>query len=199
MFRTSAPLAGAFAAALLVASAPAAQAAVKAKDVPSENDIVKAFPALAGGTFTPEKTKTIGKPSSTCGQAGQEKVKSGATMTGVSSAGTTVVVTGAAELKSPAKSKKYVASYKKFVKACSSYTEPTTGATITMKLTKAPKLGQQALAVVQETTVFGVTSYGATVLVRDGKRIATVAAVDQAAVSSSAINKLAKVAAKKMK
>ena len=53
MKRTSLSLAGGLAAALLLVSAPTAQAAVSAKDAPSKGDIVKAFPALAAAWASP--------------------------------------------------------------------------------------------------------------------------------------------------
>ncbi|UUZ59768.1 hypothetical protein [Nocardioides sp. B-3] len=117
----------------------------------------------------------------------------------VSADGTAVVVGGVAELKSVAKTKAYLAGYKKYVKACASYADPTTGATITMKLTAAPKLGQAAPAFVQETTIMGYTSHSSTVLIRDGKRIGNVVAIDDAPVVAASVMKLAKVTAKKMK
>ena len=51
----------------------------------------------------------------------------------------------------------------------------------------------------QETAVAGVVSYSSTVFIGDGKRAAAVVAIDDAAIPASAIKKLAKVAAKKMK
>jgi hypothetical protein len=119
--------------------------------------------------------------------------------TGVSSTGFPVVVAGAAEVKNDAKAKSYMKSYKAFVKSCGTFTEPTTGATITATLGSKLKLGDESITVVQETTFSGITSYSMSVLVRDGKRIASVAAIDDAAISTSAIKKLAKVAAKKLK
>jgi hypothetical protein len=199
MSRTSLSLAAGLAATLLLASAPAAQAAVTAKDAPSKSDIVKAFPALDGGTFSTDKYKAIGVPGPDCGETSTQKASSVVTSTGVSADGLSVVVGGVSELKSRARTKAYLAGYKKYVKACESYTDPTTGATVTMQLKKAPALGEGALAVVGQTSFSGVTSYSATVLIRDGKRLATVVSVDDAQVPTSSINKLAKVTAKKMK
>jgi len=199
MNRTSMSLAGGLVAALLLVSAPAAQAAVTAKDTPSENDIVKAFPALDGGTFSTEKYEAIGVPGPACGESSSQKAKSVVTTTGVSADGLAVVVGGVAELKSSAKPKAYIAGYKKYVKACATYTDATTGATVTMQLKKAPKLGEGALAIVGQTSFSGITTYSATVLIRDGKRLATLVAIDDAGVPTSSINKLAKAAAKKMK
>ena len=45
----------------------------------------------------------------------------------------------------------------------------------------------------------GVVTYSSTVFIGDGKRSAAVVAIDDAAIPASAIKKLAKVAAKKMK
>jgi len=199
MSRTSLSLAGGLVAALVLVSAPAAQAAVTAKDAPSKSDIVKAFAELDGGTFSTDKYKAIGVPGPACGETGTQKAGSVVTTTGVSADGLSVVVGGVADLKSSAKPKAYLAGYKKYVKACASYTDPTTGATVTMKLKKAPTLGQGALAIVGETSFMDTTTYSATVLIRDGKRLATVVAVDDAQVPTASINKLAKVAAKKMK
>lgn len=197
--RTNLSVAGGLAAALLLVTAPAAQAAVTAKDAPSKGDLVKAFPDLAGGEFSTDKAKKIGVPGTSCGTATTQKAKSAVSTTGASPVGLPVVVAGVAELTSSGKTKSYLATYKKYAKTCASYTDATTGATVTMKLTKAPKLGQSSLAIEQETSVFGVTSYTSTVLFRDGKRIGSVVAIDDAPVSSGSVKKLAKVTAKKMK
>ncbi|RYB93038.1 hypothetical protein EUA93_00910 [Nocardioides oleivorans] len=199
MKRTSLSLAGGLATALLLASAPTAHAAVSAKDAPSKGDIVKAFPELADGQFTTEKTKAISVPGKECGVPSTEKAKSGTSTTGVSAAGFPVVVAGAAEVKNDAKAKSYLKAYKAYVKKCATFTEPTTGATITASLGTSFKLGDESLTVVQETTFSGITSYSTSVLIRDGKRIASIAAIDDAAISTSSVKKLAKVAAKKLK
>ncbi|GAA1924456.1 hypothetical protein [Nocardioides hwasunensis] len=199
MTRTSLPLAGALATALLLVSAPGAQAAVTAKDAPSQADIVKSFPELADGQFSTDKAKQIAVPGKTCGAPTTKKAKSGVTTTGVSSTGTSIVVAGVAEVKSAKQAKTYFASYKKYVKKCGSFTEPTTGATVTATLTKAPKLGQASLAITQETAIAGVTSYSTSILILNGKRVGTVAAVADAPVAMSSVKKLAKVAAKKMR
>ncbi|SEC65704.1 hypothetical protein SAMN04489844_2718 [Nocardioides exalbidus] len=200
MKRTSLSLAAGIATAVMLVSAPAAQAAVSAKDVPSQADITKAFPELAGGTFSTDKTKQVAVPPKSCGgTAGLQKAKSGSTTTGVSTTGTSVVVAGVAEVKSAAQAKSYLAAYKKYVKKCGTFTEPTTGATVTAKLGKSFKLGDSSLTVVQETTFSGVVSYSTSVLTIVGKRLGTIAVVDDAPVATSSVKKLAKVAAKKMK
>ncbi|NYE37468.1 hypothetical protein F4692_002601 [Nocardioides cavernae] len=198
MRRTSLSVAAGLAAALLVAGSPA-QAAVSAKDLPKSGDIVKAFPELAGATFSTDKSKQISVPGNTCGVAEMAKAKSAIATTGASAAGFPVVVAGAAEVKSAAKAKAYLKAYTAYTKKCATFTEPTTGATVTSSITKAPKVGQGAVAFVQETTVFGITSYSSSVLYRDGNRVGNVVAIDDAPVSASAIAKLAKVGAKKLK
>ena len=199
MIRTSLSIASGLAAALVLVSAPGAQAAVSAKDAPSKGDIVKQFPELADGEFRTDKNDKVAQPGDTCGTTALAKAKSAVATTGVSATGQPVVQAGVAEVRSSGQAKTYLASYKTYVKKCATFTEPTTGATITTSLTKAPKLGQAALAIVQETSIAGATSYSTSVLVRDGKRLASVVAIDDAPIASSSINKLAKVAAKKMK
>jgi hypothetical protein len=199
MRRTSLSLAGGLTAALLLVSAPAAQAAVGPKDAPSKGDIVKVFPELADGEFATEKTKQIAIPDSTCGASTTKKAKSAVSTTGVSAAGQPVVQVGVVEVKSSGQAKTYLAAYKKYVKKCATFTEPTTGATVTTQLTKAPKVGQASLAIVQQTSIMGITSHSSSVLVRDGKRLASIVAIDDAPISTSSMKKLAKVAAKKMK
>ncbi len=199
MRRTSLSLSGGIATVLLLASVPTAQAAVSAKDVPSRSDVVAAFPELNGGEFTTEKSKQIGVPGATCGEAATDKAKSAISTTATSAAGFPLVVVGAAEVKSDIKAKAHLAAFKKYVKKCATFTEPTTGATVTSSLGKNFKLGDDSLAVVQETVVMGITSYSTSVLVRDGKRISSVVAIDDAAIATSSIKKLAKVAAKKLK
>jgi hypothetical protein len=198
MRRTSLSLVAGLAATLIVSTAPA-QAAVTAKDAPKQADIVKAFPQLADGQFTTDKTKQVSGPGSTCGAPQAQKVKSAVLTTGVSSAGTTIVQAGVAELASKAKAKAYVASYKKYVKKCSTFTEPTTGATITVSLGKSLKLGDASVTVEQQTTFSGTTTYTSSVVILDGKRVGNVAAIDAAAIPASAVKSLAKVTAKKMK
>ena len=199
MNRTVASIAGGLAATLLLVPASAAQAAVTAKDAPSKGDIVKAFPELADGEFNTAKTKKIGAPGKTCEKPATQKVKSAVATTGVSATGQPIVVAGVAELKSAALSKAYLAKYKKYVKKCASYTDPTTGATVTMSLTKAPKLGESSLAIMQQVSLGEVTTHSSTVLIRNGKRIGSVVTLDDAPASKSSVNKLAKVTAKKMK
>ena len=198
MTRTTLSLAGGLATALLLVSAPSAHAAVTAKDAPSQKDIVASFPELADGEFTVDKTKQISVPGSSCGAPTTAKASSAVSTVGVSADGSSVVVTGAAQVKSVAKAKGHLAAYRAYVKKCATFTDPTTGATITTALAKAPRVGQDALKVLQETSFAGITSYSTSVLIRDGKRVASVSATDDAPVSTSSINALAKVAAKKL-
>jgi hypothetical protein len=199
MRRTSLSITAGLAAALLLVSAPGAQAAVSAKDTPGKGDIVKHFPELADGEFRTDKTKKVAVPDSSCGASALKKAKSAVATTGVAAAGQPLVQTGVVEVKSSRQAKTYFAAYKKYAKQCATFTEPTTGAAVTTQLTKAPKLGQASLAILQQTTVAGVTSHSTSVVVLAGDRLATVVAIDDAPVSSSAIKKLSKVAAKKMK
>lgn len=198
MIRTSSSIAG-IAAALVLVSAPGAQAAVTAKDAPSQGDIVTAFPELSAGEFSTEKIKQIGVPGKTCDATSLDKVKSGTTTTGTSATGFPVVVAGVVELSSVAKAKAYMSSYEKYVKKCASYTQPATGATVTVSAGRSLRLGDESLTVDLQTTFSSITSYSTSVLTREGKRIGNVIAVDDAAVPAASIKKLAKVAAKKMK
>ena len=170
-----------------------------AKDAPSQKDIVASFPELADGEFTVNNEKKISVPGATCGAPTTAKASSAVSTVGVSATGYPVVIAGAAEVKSVAKAKTYFTAYRKYVKNCASYTEPTTGATVTTTLAKAPKLGQDALMVLQETSIAGTTGYSTSLLIRDGKRIASVSAIDDAPGATSAIKALAKVAAMKLK
>lgn len=198
MRRTSLSVAAAgLTAVMLVAGSPA-QAAVKAKDAPSQADITKAFPELAAGEFATDKTKKVGVPGKSCGQNGTAKAKSAYSVSGATADGL-VVAAGVGELKSSATNKKYFKAYKKFVKDCANFTDPTTGATVTMQLGEAPKLGQETLMITQEISFSGVTSYTASVLVRHQKRMGSVLVIDDAPISTSGLKKLAKVTAKKMK
>src|SRR5690606_16563278 len=144
------------------------------------------------------KSKTISVPGKNCGTPGTQKVKSAFTNTGV--AGSTVVLTGAAEFKKAGQAKKFMKKYKKFVKNCKSFTGPM-NAKITVKKVKTPKLGQDRIGVLQTTTIkVGNTTTrtnSSSILVRKGKRIAEVAAIDPSNTSKQ-VKKLAKVAAKKI-
>jgi hypothetical protein len=199
MKRTSLTLAGGLATALMLVTAPTAHAAVKSNDLPSKGDIVKAFPVLADAEFTTDKAKTINVVGKDCGTAATQKAKSAVTTSGYSTTTQSLAVVGVAEVKNEAQAKGYLKTYKAYLKKCPTFTEPTSGATITASKGKDPKLGDESMTVVQETVVAGTTAYSTTVLVRDGKRLASVAVLDDAPVSASAIKKLAKVAAKKMK
>jgi hypothetical protein len=199
MKRTSLSLAGGLAAALLLVSAPTAHAAVKSNDLPSKGDIVKLFPELADAEFSTAKVKKVNVVGKECGTLKTQKAKSAVSSSGYSATGNSLAAVGVAELASEAQAKGYLKTYQSYVKKCASFTEPTSGATVTSTLGKAPKLGDAALSLSQETVVADTTAYSATVLIRDGKRIASVAVIDDAPVSASAIKKLAKVAAKKMK
>jgi len=198
MNRTSLSLAGGLAAALLLVPAPA-QAAVSAKDAPGKADIVKLFPELADGEFATERTKKIAVPDGTCGANTQKKATSAVSIAGLLGAGDPIVVAGVAEVKSAGKAKTYFKAFETYVKKCASYTDLASGATVTVRPTKGPKLGQESLAIVQETVISGFTSHSASVLIRDGKRIASIVVADDAPVSSSSVKKLAKLAAKKMR
>ena len=89
------------------------------------------------------------------------------------------------EHSSAAKVKAYLKSYKKYAKDCATFTEPTSGGTVTTTLVKAPKLGQSTLMLQQETAVAGVVSYSSTVFIGNGKRVAAVVAIDDAAIPAS--------------
>lgn len=188
------------AAALVLVGSPGAQAAVSAKDAPSQADIVKAFPELADAQFTTEKATRIGVPGKTCDAIAEVKVKSGSFTTGSSSATVyPIVLVSVVELKSEAKAKAYMASYAKYVKKCTTYTQPDTGATTTLDKGKTFRFGDDSLTVTTSSTFTTSTNYSGSVLTRDGKRISNVVVVDDAAVSAGALKPLAKLAAKKMK
>ena len=198
MTRTSVSLASVLAAALLLVTTPTAQAAVTGKDAPSQGDIVKAFPELADGQFTTDKVKQIGVPGTTCEETSRTTVKSGTSTTGVSTTGYPVVLTAVVELRSVAKAKAYMASYRKYVKKCATYTQPDTGATVSVDKGTSLRFGDESLTVDLQSTFSTNTSYSTSVLIRDGKRIGNVIAVDDAAVPAVSVKQLAKVAAKKM-
>lgn len=198
MRRTSSSIAG-IAAALVLVSAPAAQAAVTAKDAPSQGDIVKAFPELADGQFSTEKVKKIGVPGKSCEETELMKVKSGTYTTGSSASVYPIVLTSVVELKTEAKAKAYMKTYKKYAKKCATYTQPETGATITLTKGKTFRFGDESFTVDSQSVFSTSTNYSSSVLIRDGKRISNVVAVDDAAVPASSVKPLAKVAAKKMK
>lgn len=198
MRRTSLSIAAGLTAALLVSTTPA-QAAVSAKDAPSQGDIVKAFPELADAQFTTEKVKKIGVPGKTCEAITQVKVKSGSYTTGSSATVYPIVLASVVELKSEAKAKSYMASYEKYAKKCATYTQSDLGATVTISKGKTFRFGDESLTVASQSTFSTSTNYSTSVLTRDGKRISSVVVVDDAAVSASSIKPLAKVAAKKMK
>lgn len=199
MTRTSLSLAGGLAAALLLVTAPGAQAAVTGKDAPNEKDIVKAFPELAGAQFTTDKVTKIGLPGKTCEQAARAKVKSGRSTTGSSATVYPIVVTAVVEFKTEAKAKSYMASYRRYVKKCAAYTQPETGASVTVSKGKSFRFGDESLTFDSQSTFSTSTNYSGSVLTRDGKRVATVIAVDDAPVPAGTVKPLAKVAAKKMK
>ncbi|WP_110208803.1 hypothetical protein [Nocardioides daejeonensis] len=201
--RLSAAAAGLLVVGLTFGATPAAQAKVTAKDVPSKADITKAFSALKSGQFASGKGKAVNVPGKTCGTYTAQKVKSAASISGAADAGISATAS-VAEFKSVAQAKSHLSKYKKFVKKCKSFTEPTTSAKVTLKKVSSPKVGQDRIAVQQVTVVLAGTpyeqkGYAHSVTIRQGKRIAVVLVSDKSKVSSKKINKLAKVAAKKAK
>ena len=137
-------------------------------------------------------------PGTTCEETSRASVKSGTSTTGVSTTGYPVVLTAVVELRSVAKAKAYMASYRKYVKKCATYTQPDTGATISVDKGTTLRFGDESLTVDLQSTFSTSTSYSTSVLIRDGKRIGNVIAVDDAAVPAATVKPLAKVAAKKM-
>lgn len=172
-----------------------ANAAVKAKDAPSKADIVKIFPELKSGQFATDKGKKIAVPAAKCGTNKTMKVKSTYSIAG--STGVSTVSAGVAEFGSVAAAKKFLKQYKTFVKKCKTFTMY--GVKVTQKSAKAPKVGQDRVALTQVSSIAGTTIYGTSVVIRHGKRIGVSTAVDDAKVSSAKTNKFAKVLAKKMK
>ncbi|MFS3127512.1 hypothetical protein ACLM5J_03810 [Nocardioides sp. Bht2] len=184
----------------LALGAPAtANAAVKAGDVPSKGDIVKIFPELKGGEFTNVKAKKLEVPTAKCGTTKKISVKSSYSTAGnaVSEARITVIGSGVAEFKSVAAAKSYFKAQKAMVKKCKSFTAH--GVKVTLKSVKAPAVGQERLATAETYSLMGGKSYGASVVIRHGKRVAVISVGDSKKPSSAKMNKIAKVAAKKMK
>lgn len=194
--RLSTAAAGLLVVGLTVGATPAAHAKVKAKDVVSQADIVKAFPEFKTGSFATDTTAVVRLPGKKCGSQKNQKVKSAYSRVG--SASTSAVATGVAEFKSKSQAKKAVKKFKKQLKKCKSYTN-SLGFKVTVKTAKAPKLGQDRVASTQVIKIGGTTTHAATVTIRHGKRIADVTVTGSSKISKKKINKLAKVAAKKMK
>lgn len=194
--RLSAAAAGLLVVGLTFGATPAAHAAVKAKDVPSKANIVKVFPAFKDASFLTDTTAVIQAPGKKCGSRKTQKVKSAYARVGSGSAG--AVVTGVAEFKKKAQAKKAVKKFKKQLKKCKNYTDAN-GFKVTIKKAKAPKLGQDRVASTQVIKIGGTTTHAATVTIRHGKRVADVTVTGTKKISKKKINKLAKVAAKKMK
>src|SRR5688500_3885775 len=90
MRRTSLSIAAGLTAVLLVSGTPA-QAAVSAKDLPKQGDVIEAFPEMADAEFTSFTSKQSSVPGATCDTAEIVKVKRLASIRGVSSAGASYV------------------------------------------------------------------------------------------------------------
>ncbi|KRF16686.1 hypothetical protein ASG90_10535 [Nocardioides sp. Soil797] len=193
---TSVAATGALALGLVLGTSTTADAAVKGKDLPSKSNIVSAFPSLKGGQFAAGTAKKAGIPAKKCGTNKAVTVKSGRTLAGASASGQSVV-TGVFEFKSTSAAKGAMAKYKKYVKKCKTFT--VSGLTVKLSKDKAPKVGQDRLAMTAVTNYGGSNGYASSVIIRSGKRVATVGASDLSKVSKKKLNKLAKVAAKKMK
>ncbi len=198
MRRTSMSIAAGLAAAVLLVPTVPAQAAVKAKDARPGRPH-PGVPRARRWAVRDRHDQDRRCPGQDLRPDGTAKAKSAYSVSGVSAEGQPVVAAGVGELKSSATTVSYFKAYKKFVKSCASYTDAATGATVTMEMGKAPKLGQEALMITQQIAIAGVTSYTATVLVRHKKRMGSVLVIDDAPISTSGLNKLAKVTAKKMK
>lgn len=194
--RLSAAAAGLLVVGLTFGATPAAHAKVKAKDVPSKANIVKVFPAFKNGEFITGNKAVVQTPGKKCGTRKTQKVKSAYSRVGTAS--TSAVVAGVAEFKNKKQAKKAVKKFKKQLKKCKSYTDAN-GFKVTVKKAKAPKLGQDRVASTQVIKIGGTTTHAATVTIRHGKRVADVTVTGTKKISKKKINKLAKVAAKKMK
>ena len=126
-------------------------------------------------------------------------MKSGRSTTGSSATVYPIVVTAVVEFRTEAKAKGYMASYRRYVKKCAAYTQPETGASITVSKGTSFRFGDESLTFDSQSVFSTSTNYSGSVLTRDGKRVATVIAVDDAPVPAATVKPLAKVAAKKMK
>lgn len=181
----------------LALGAPAtAHAKVAAKDVPSKANIVNAVPALKNAKFASSKAKKAGVPTKKCGKNATVKVKSGYSLAGAAASGTSAVA-GVYEFKSKAAAKGAMAKYKRYVKKCKSF--KFAGFNVKLSKDKAPKVGQDRLAMTGVTNYGGTKGYASSVIIRHGKRVATVGVSSNKKVNKKNLNKLAKVAAKRMK
>lgn len=180
---------------LAVGAPTAAQAKVSGKDVPSKSNITKIYPSYKSGEFATSTSRKVGVPGKKCGENSFVKARSARSLT--ASAGGTFLITGVAEMKSVAAAKGIMKKYKKYPSKCAKFTS--SGIASKVKRDSVPKLGQDRVAYSTVTTFAGINGYGATILIRHGKRIAEVSTGGNEKVSKTKLRKLAKVAAKKMR
>lgn len=173
-----------------------AQAAVAKKDVPTKATIVKIYPGLKGGEFSVDRSKKVSVPAKKCGTSRVVKVRSTRTVAGANSSGL-VVVTGVIEFKSKSAAKGAMSKQKRFVRKCDSF--KVNGIRTNVSRDKAPKLGQDRVAMTAVTRFSGYRGYASSVIIRHGKRIATITVADDRKVSKKKLHRLARITAKKMR
>ncbi len=168
-----------------------------ARDVPSKANIIKSFPELRGAAFASDATRKVGIPASRCGTNTVQTVRSARSIAGVGTSGKVTVISGVVEFKTLAQAKSAFKKYKAYVTRCQTFT--VSGVRVRLTRDAAPRIGQERLAMTVVSTVAGTRGYASSVIIRHGKRMATVAASDNGRIAKARLNGLAKVAAIKMR
>ncbi|WP_235736577.1 hypothetical protein [Nocardioides alcanivorans] len=196
---SSVALAGLLTVGLVLVSAPSDAAKVKPSDVLNEADFEAIFSDMAGAEFFSETAKKIHVPAKKCARTKKVRVKSARSFGGF-------VITGesrrwggshVAEFKSVAAAKKSFSAYQRFARKCTKF--EVHGATYTHKSRTLPRVGQQRVGFTEKTKSGGGVDRGASLMIRQGKRIAVVSVGGAGKVTKKQTKRLAKIAAKKMK
>lgn len=180
---------------LVAGGTTAVQASVTAKDLPSRANIVNVYSKLQGGHFETVTSKQVFLPAKRCADLRTVEVSSSRAIAG--SRGSLSVTSEVTQFKSKAAAKSAMASYRRLIRRCASYTGDS-GATVTITRNRAPRLGQDRLAMSSATNWSGRKVFASVVIIRKGRRLADVSAVDEVKPSKRKVRRLAKVAARKM-
>ncbi|WP_235735267.1 hypothetical protein [Nocardioides alcanivorans] len=198
---------GALTAALLLGSAPPAQAAkVTKKNVPGRSALVKIFPELNGELPEKYASDEIWVPTKTCGDHAPVVAKSAYSFSlgGYVDSGAAVEV---AAFKSVKRAKSAFRAYKRVAKKCSKFTTSSGRKFKVKRLDHVPKVGEQRFGMLKIERGPLLTDHRgrhvdrvAVVVIRKGKRLAVAQAYrEDAKVPQARVKKLVKVTAKKMR
>lgn len=184
--------------ALLLPSTPTAQAApVRAPDVITRDDVVRAFPAFKKVPITRLPERAFPARTEACTIGPQVTGTSGRVVTGYADRRSVTALL--VKLATKAQAKSVFAGFQRFVRSCRQYWA---GVDTALRPVKVPRLGDQRLGYRLTATfrpeLHEPTIYSRVVLVRDGKRLLLLGIDQPTKVRAAPFARLARVAVRKM-